>query len=122
MRLVALAVHNGVSVTYFAGVRVESAAIAKMSPPKVGDTVWLVGLRSRLDATSSGELVSRETKIQGIEWQQLPSPMPPRYQQSNLEMIRLMDSIKTDGGVLSNEAGEIKALWASINTLLFKVF
>jgi hypothetical protein len=45
---------------------------------------------------------SRETKIKGIEWQKLGVPHPPRFQQSNLELIRLMDLVKTDGGAVLN--------------------
>ena len=82
-------------------------------PAAPGDDVVVVGLSSRLEQGSSAEIVSRETKIKAQEWQKLGLPHPPRFQQQNLELHRLMDTIKTDGGVLARPDGEVQALWSS---------
>eukprot|EP01047_Picozoa_sp_COSAG01_P033143 COSAG01_NODE_2426_length_7722_cov_2.700905_6_plen_150_part_00 len=34
-------------------------------------------------------------------------------QQSNLELVRLMDTVKTDGGVVADTQGRVVAFWAS---------
>jgi hypothetical protein len=70
-------------------------------------------LSSRLEQGSSAEIVSRETKVKAHESQKLGLPHPPRFQQQNLELLRLMDVTKTDGGVLATKDGVVQALWSS---------
>jgi hypothetical protein len=48
-----------------------------------------------------------------VAWQKLPAPSPPRYQQANLELVRLQDAVKSDGGVVADDEGGVLALWAS---------
>jgi pro-apoptotic serine protease NMA111 len=75
-----------------------------------GDRVWLVGL-------SFGErLVSRETKVARREPVLLTPTIPPRFQDSNLELITLEDSTATVGGVLTDRKGRVQALWASFTS------
>jgi S1-C subfamily serine protease len=107
--------HNFAFVQYnSSSVRVDAKS-AKLcpTPASPGDDVVVVGLSSRLEQGSSAEIVSRETKIKAQEWQKLGLPHPPRFQQQNLEILRLMDTIKTDGGVLVRPDGEVQALWSS---------
>ena len=81
---------------------------------KSGDRAWLLGLCSdRLDAASSTSIVCRQTRVDKIGWQKLPTPQPPRYQQANLELIRLQDAVKSDGGVIATDNGAVAGLWAS---------
>lgn len=107
--------HNFAFVQYDAKKVHVAAASAKLSqaPAAPGDDVVMVGLSSRLEQGSSAEVVSRETSIRGIEWQKLGLPHPPRYQQQNLELLRLVDTIKSDGGVVVTPNGEVQAMWSS---------
>ena len=107
--------HNFAFVQYnSSSVRVDAKSAKLCAVPAApGDDVVVVGLSSRLEQGSSAEIVSRETKIKAQEWQKLGLPHPPRFQQQNLELHRLMDTIKTDGGVLARPDGEVQALWSS---------
>ena len=107
--------HNFAFVQYDAAAVHVTAASAKLSqaPAAPGDDVIMVGLSSRLEQGSSAEVVSRETCVRGIEWQKLGLPHPPRYQQQNMELLRLVDTIKSDGGVVVTPDGAVQALWSS---------
>ncbi len=85
---------------------VESAELrdARLDP---GDDVYLVGM------TSSERVVTRSTRIARKEPLQMPVPYPPRFRESNLEVVTLDDSASTVGGVLTDKKGRVHALWAS---------
>jgi S1-C subfamily serine protease len=75
-----------------------------------GDRVWLVGM------TAGQRVVSRETKIARREALSLPSTFPPRFQESNIELLTLEDTTSTVGGVLTDRKGRVRAFWASFTT------
>lgn len=73
-----------------------------------GDDVWIVGLDQGED------LVWRETRVSLVEAPQLPMPMPPRFRESNVELIGIEDDPGTLGGVLSDSSGRVLALWGAV--------
>ncbi len=85
---------------------VKSATLreARLDP---GDDVFLVGM------TSSERIVTRHTRIARKEPLQMPLPYPPRFRESNLEVVTLDDSAATVGGVLTDKKGRVHALWVS---------
>ncbi|CAH0519565.1 unnamed protein product [Peronospora belbahrii] len=70
---------------------------------------------SSVGRSGHSDLVSRETIVSGVKWIGLPMPIPPRYQEHNLEMVSLQDVVGTEGGVVCSETGEVGALWASFS-------
>jgi S1-C subfamily serine protease len=74
-----------------------------------GDEVWLVGLSSRQ------RLVSRKTRVSRVEASHIPLSNPPRFRQTNIELIGLSDSTATLGGVVSDEKGRVYAFWAAFS-------
>ena len=109
-------VHNFAFVQYSPETVHVATASAQLSskPATPGDKVTLLGLSSRLEQGSSAEVVSRQTAVKDVAWQKLNMPTPPRYQQQNLELVRVMDTIRSDGGVLVDDSsGAVVALWSS---------
>ena len=74
-----------------------------------GERVYLVGL------SIAQRIVSRETKVARREPILLPPTHPPRFQESNLELIAVEDATSTVGGVLTDSKGRVRAFWASFS-------
>ena len=72
-----------------------------------GDDVWLVGLSPR------HELTWRRSEVSRIEVPALTLPNPPRFRETNIELLGLEDSTPTLGGVLADRWGRVSAFWAS---------
>ncbi len=88
---------------------VESATlrVSELSP---GDRISLVGM-------SAGQrIVSRETKVARREPVALPPTYPPRFRESNIELVALDDGASTVGGVLADRKGRVVAFWASFTS------
>ena len=84
----------------------ESATL-KDARLEIGDEVWLVGM------TASERLVTRKTRIARKEPLQLPVTYPPRFRESNVEVVTLEDSAATVGGVASTTASDASIVTAS---------
>ena len=86
---------------------VRSARFAA-EPLRPGDDVWLVG------AKSNQRLTSHKTTVADVDSLTLPLPRTPTFRETNVEAITLTSSINTVGGVLANGAGEVAAIWTSL--------
>jgi S1-C subfamily serine protease len=75
-----------------------------------GDRVWLVGM------TITQRIVSRETRVARREPVSMPPTYPPRFVESNIELVTLEDRTSTVGGVLTDKKGRVAAFWASFTT------
>lgn len=74
---------------------------------ETGDRVWLVALKN------GQELLVEETKISAIDSLDFSAPTIPAFRESNLDAISLNNPPASRGGVLSNEDGEVQAVWLS---------
>ena len=82
---------------------------AKLRSKKLsaGDPVWMVGLSPRQ------RVVLRETRVSAVGPFSLPLPYPPRFRETNMEIIDVEDAAATLGGVLADAKGRVLAFWAS---------
>jgi S1-C subfamily serine protease len=85
---------------------VRSARLAT-APLAVGERVDVVGY------DGEGELKSRRTSIAGIDPLQLPLSRSVQFRESNLEVATLVSSPEDIAGVLADDAGRVRGLWAS---------
>jgi S1-C subfamily serine protease len=99
-------------------VRYDPAAIgdtpvraAKFLPVDLAtdDEVWLVGM------TNQQQVISRQTRVSRVETPQLGLSSPPRFRETNIELIGLSDSAPTLGGVVSDKRGRVHAIWAAFS-------
>jgi S1-C subfamily serine protease len=79
------------------------------SPLVAGDSVWLVGLNG------NQRLQAHAMPVASIEPLQIPLSQVPTFRESNLESVNLNNPPSLFGGVLSDEAGRVRALWASFS-------
>ncbi|HEX2485141.1 MAG TPA: trypsin-like peptidase domain-containing protein, partial [Myxococcota bacterium] len=112
-RLVALhPEHNLAVVAYdpalLAGTPVQSAEL-RPEPVEVGEALWLVGF------DPAQRLVSRSTEVARVEEQPIALPDPPRFRESNVELVFATEATQTVGGVLADDRGRVRALWSSIS-------
>jgi len=104
----------------------HNLALVRYDPAQIGDTpvraakflpvdlatddeVWLVGM------TNQQQVISRKTRVSRIETPQLGLSSPPRFRETNIELIGLADSAPTLGGVLSDKRGRVHAIWAAFS-------
>jgi S1-C subfamily serine protease len=83
------------------------AARLDTAPLKAGETVNVVGL------DGSGELKSRITSIADVDPLQLPLSRSVQFRESNLEVASLVNAPDDLVGVLADDAGRVRGLWAS---------
>jgi len=76
---------------------------------EVGDDVWLVGLSSR------ERIISRETQVSRVEAPRLLLKNPPRFRQTNIELVGLADTESTLGGVICDGKGRVTAIWSAFS-------
>jgi S1-C subfamily serine protease len=85
------------------------SADLRPAPLEPNDEVWIVGL------SNEHEVVARESRVSTVETPILPLASPPRFRETNLEVILLTDSPSTVGGVLADQKGRVSAYWASFS-------
>jgi S1-C subfamily serine protease len=83
------------------------AARLDTDPLKAGETVNVVGL------DGSGELKSRITTIADVDPLQLPLSRSVQFRESNLEVASLVNAPDDFVGVLADDSGKVRGLWAS---------
>ena len=75
-----------------------------------GDELWLVAL------SESQQLLSEKVTVSRVESAALPLTQPPRYRESNLDLVALTRAPSTVGGVLADRRGRVVAQWASFSS------
>ncbi len=84
-----------------------SAARLDTAPLKSGEAVNVVGM------DGNGEIRSRSTTIADVDPLQLPLSRSVQFRESNLEVASLVNPPDDIVGVLSDNAGRVRGLWAS---------
>jgi S1-C subfamily serine protease len=79
-------------------------------PLEANDEVWIVGL------SNDHEVVSRKSRVSTVETPSLKRTTPPRFRETNLEVVLLTDYPSTVGGVIADKKGRVHAFWASFST------
>ncbi len=74
---------------------------------EAGDDVWLVALKN------SQELLVEATKISAIDALEFEMPKTPSFRELNLDVMSLKSPSLSRGGVLSDEEGQVLAIWSS---------
>jgi S1-C subfamily serine protease len=90
------------------GTPVRSASLAP-GPVAPGEELWIVGF------DPAEGLVFRRSEVARVEERPVPLPDPPRFRESNVEMIFPSESVDTVGAVLADGKGRVRAFWSSIS-------
>jgi S1-C subfamily serine protease len=72
-----------------------------------GDDVWVVGERG------DSKILSQKTQISSVDVVSFPLSRTLRFRDSNLEAVSLINPPGDFDGVLTNEKGDVLALWSS---------
>jgi S1-C subfamily serine protease len=112
-RVVALHPEHGLAVVSYDPALLVDTPVrsARLAPGAVasGDALWLVGF------DPAQRLVARRTEVARVEEQPIPLPDPPRFRESNVELVFPTETATTVGGVLADGRGRVRALWSSIS-------
>jgi len=112
-RVVALHPEHSLAVVSYDPATIGDTAVRAVrfdvKPVEPGEELWLVGLTGRQ------QMVSRRTEVARVEEIPLPLPSPPRFRESNIELISVTEREATVGGVLADHRGVVRALWVSIS-------
>jgi len=112
-RVVALHPEHGVAVVAYdpALLRGTPVRAARLRPDPVapGEALWLVGF------DPAQRLVGRRTEAGRVEERPIPPPDPPRFRESNVELVFPTETAPTVGGVLADGRGRVRALWSSVS-------
>ena len=74
---------------------------------KPGERVWVVGIRQDM------RLMAEESHVVGVDPIDLPIPRTPAFCDSNLDVITLVNGPSDYDGVITDESGDVLALWAT---------
>ena len=74
---------------------------------KPGDDAWVIGLRGDL------KLMSQKTQVSSVDAVSFPLSSTLRFTDSNLEAVSLVNPPADYDGVLTDDRGEVQALWSS---------
>jgi S1-C subfamily serine protease len=83
------------------------AATLVTRPLSPGDDVWVVGQRA------DSKLQSQRTQISSVDVVSFPLSRTLRFRDSNLEVINLVNPPTDYDGVLTDEKGDVLAMWSS---------
>jgi S1-C subfamily serine protease len=76
-------------------------------PLSAGDDVWVVGQRA------DSKILSQKTQISSVDVVSFPLSRTLRFRDSNLEAVSLINPPGDYDGVLTDEKGDVLALWSS---------
>jgi len=102
--------HNLAVVSYdpkSIGTTPVRAATLLTKPLSAGDDVWVVGMRG------DSKILSQKTQISSVDVVQFPLSRTLRFRDSNLEAVSLINPPGDYDGVLSDDKGNVLALWSS---------
>jgi S1-C subfamily serine protease len=102
--------HNLAVVSYdpkSIGTTPVRAATLLTKPLGAGDDVWVVGQRA------DSKILSQKTQISSVDVVSFPLSRTLRFRDSNLEALSLVNPPGDYDGVLSDEKGNVLALWSS---------
>jgi S1-C subfamily serine protease len=77
------------------------------TPVRAGDDVWVVGERA------DSKIQSQKTQISSVDVVSFPLSRTLRFRDSNLEAVSLINAPTDYDGVLTDEKGDVLALWSS---------
>ena len=83
------------------------AATLVTRPLSPGDDVWVVGQRA------DSKIQSQKTQISSVDVVSFPLSRTLRFRDSNLEVVSLINAPTDYDGVLTDEKGDVLAMWSS---------
>ncbi len=83
------------------------AATLVTRPLSPGEDVWVVGQRA------DAKIQSQKTQISSVDVVSFPLSRTLRFRDSNLEVISLINAPTDYDGVLTDEKGDVLAMWSS---------